>query len=276
MIILPDVEPLRVISTGELTPGLTGIDYRHQLLFSGGRAPITWGMNSGALPPGLALSSSGVISGRPIQVGAYTFTVRIVDHETQSATSTPLTITVEMGPLGVINTGDQPNGQTGVTYTLQLLGTGGTSPYTWSLNGGQLPPGLSLAAGNGRITGRPTEVGSWVFTIRITDSQNASAVSDSLRIAVQAGPLSVTTTGDLTGGQVNVDYSYQLQAAGGRPAYAWSLLSGSLPAGLNLDSATGAISGRPTAAGTFTFVVRVVDADNRNATSTTLRLVIAP
>jgi hypothetical protein len=276
MTILPDVEPLRVISTGELTPGLTGIDYRHQLLFSGGRAPVTWGMNSGALPPGLALSSSGLISGRPIQVGAYTFTVRIVDHETQSATSNPLTIIVGMGPLGVINTGDQPNGQTGVNYTLQLLGTGGTAPYTWSLNGGQLPPGLSLTTGNGRITGKPTDVGSWIFTIKITDSLNGTAVSDTLRIAVQAGPLSVTTTGDLTGGQVSVDYSYQLQAAGGRPAYAWSLLSGSLPAGLTLDSATGAISGRPTAAGTFTFVVRVVDADNRNANSSTLRLVIAP
>jgi hypothetical protein len=119
-------------------------------------------------------------------------------------------------------------------------------------------------------------VGSWAFTIKITDSQNATAVSDTMRIAVQAGPLSVTTAGDLTGGQVNADYSYQLQAAGGRPAYTWSLFSGTLPAGLTLDSATGAISGRPTAAGTFTFVVRVVDVDNRNATSTSLRLVIAP
>src|SRR3712207_7022755 len=55
-----------------------------------------------------------------------------------------------------------------------------------------------------------------------------------------------------------------LQALGGRPAYTWSLVSGALPAGLTLDPATGAITGKPTAAGTFSFAVRVVDADSRN------------
>jgi putative Ig domain-containing protein/Big-like domain-containing protein len=275
--ILPDVVPLRVVSSGAQTPGLTGIDYTTQLFFTGGRPPAVWAFAGGALPPGLSLNTNtGVISGRPTTAGSFTFTVRVIDSETTSALSDPLSIQITLGPLGVINAGDLTPGQTGVNYSLPLLGTGGSQPYTWSLSSGTLPPGLSFSASTGVISGKPTATGSFAFIVRITDSTSAFALSDTLRIGVAAGPLTITSAGDLTAGTVNVDYTHQLTLNGGSPPYTWSVSSGALPAGLTLNASSGVISGKPTAAGTFTFVVSVKDSLNTNASSGQLRIVISP
>ncbi|WP_462283885.1 Ig domain-containing protein [Nostocoides sp.] len=55
----------------------------------------------------------------------------------------------------------------------------------------------------------------------------------------------------------------------------WALESGSLPAGLDLDSGTGAITGTPTAAGTASFTVRATGAGGASAT-TALSMTVAP
>lgn len=60
-------------------------------------------------------------------------------------------------PLG-IKTTSCPNGVVGVFYTCQLQATGGVPPYTWSILGGSLPPGLTLAQ-NGTLTGTPAVAG---------------------------------------------------------------------------------------------------------------------
>jgi hypothetical protein len=273
----PDVVPLRVVTSGSLPSGLTGIDYSTQLFFTGGHPPVTWSVNSGTLPPGLALNANtGVLVGRPATVGNYTFTVRVTDSTNTSATSSSLTLEIDLGPLGVIDTGTLLAGVTGLNYSYQLRGTGGTTPYTWAVNSGALPLGLTLNPATGAITGKPTIPGSYDFVIKITDSTSAFALSDPLRIVVISGPLSVVTLGDLTAARVNVDYAFTLLANGGTLPYSWSVLSGALPGGLVLDGTTGIISGKPTAAGTFTFVVRVRDAANVTANSSQLRIIVAP
>jgi Putative Ig domain/Bacterial Ig domain len=275
--VVPDVDPLRVVTSGDLPPGLTGINYSTQLFFTGGTPPVSWSLNSGALPPGLTLNAtSGVLSGRPTTVGNYTFTVRVTDATNTSAVSSALNLAVTMGPLGVIDTGSLPGGTTGVGYAYQLRGTGGTPPYSWTVSSGALPTGVTLGQSTGLLSGKPTIPGQYNFVIKITDATAASALSDPLRITVAAGPLSVVTTGDLTPAQVNVDYSFTLVANGGTPPYSWSVLSGALPAGLALNQTTGVISGKPTAAGTFTLVVQVRDAANLTATSLQLRLIVSP
>ncbi len=275
--ILPDIEPLRVISSGDLANGLTGVDYNQQLFFAGGRPPVQWALASGALPPGLTLNAtSGIISGRPTQAGTFTFTARVVDQDNQNATSSSLSITIQLGPLSVINTGAQTAGRTGADYSLQLIGNGGALPYRWSLATGGLPPGLALNTSTGMISGKPTDVGTFTFTVRITDSTSASAVSDSLSITISAGPLLITSSGDLTGGRVNVDYTHQLTFLGGKPPYTWAIDTGALPAGLTLNASTGVISGKPTASGTFTFTVKLTDGTPQTVTSPTLRIVVSP
>jgi len=68
-------------------------------------------------------------------------------------------------------------------------------------------------------------------------------------------------TKDLPGGIVGSVYSATLSATGGVPPYTWSIASGSLPAGVTLDSSSGSISGTPTGQGTSSFTAMVGDSE---------------
>jgi Putative Ig domain. len=275
--VLSDVEALRIISNGPLLQGTTGVDYTYQLLFVGGIPPRTWSVASGALPPGLSLSSSGIISGKPADVGTFNFTTRLTDSTQTSVTSQPLQITVVAGPLIIVTSGDLTRGTVSSQYLFTLEKLGGDPPYTWALASGALPPGLLMNPATGVIAGIPTQFGTFSFAVRLTDSQPESVTSGTLRIIVDPAPLLITSTGDLTGGRVNIDYSFQLVATGGRTPYTWALVAGApLPPGLTLDPATGVISGRPTTAGVYAFTVKVTDATPATATSSLLRITISP
>lgn len=273
--VVSDIEQLRVISNGALDEGSTGVDYAYQLLFAGGVPPRTWTPGTGAMPPGLSLGSGGVISGKPTQVGTFTFTVRLTDGAPTTVTSQSLQITVVPGPLVIVTT-SMANGRVGTPYNVALQLLGGASPYTWALASGALPPGLLLDPATGVIAGTPTQFGAFPFTVSVTDSQPTSVTSSTLIITVTPAPLVITSTGDLTAGRVNIDYSFQLVATGGKPPYVWALGTGPLPPGLILNPATGVISGRPTATGTFAFTVTVTDTQPTTATSAQLRITVSP
>jgi len=86
-----------------------------------------------------------------------------------------------------------------------------------------------------------------------------------VRGAVGSG-LAITTT-SMPAGTVGSPYSASLNAQGGTPPYTWSVIAGSLPAGLTLNPATGAITGTPTGAGT-SFTVKVTDSTNPSQSGT--------
>jgi uncharacterized protein (TIGR03437 family) len=170
-----------------------------------------------------------------------------------------------------INSAQFPNGTVGVGYSQALAASGGTSPYTWKLASGSLPPGLNLDPSSGRIAGTPNAAGGFNFIAQVTDSAGASA-SQSFAISIVVG-VSISTA-SLVGGTVGVPYSQVLAAAGGTPPYRWSVSSGSLPPSLNLDPA-GAIGGTPSAAGTFSLTIQVTDSGGGTA-SRAFAVTIAP
>ena len=145
-------------------------------------------------------------------------------------------------------------------YSQTLQATGGALPFTWSLDSGTLPAGLTLSS-SGTISGTPTTAQTNTqFTVRVTDGDLLTTTKIFILTIVFGGPV-ITTPAGLPSGEVAVPYSQTLQATGGALPLTWSLDSGTLPAGLTLSS-SGAISGTPTTAQTNTqFTVRVTDGD---------------
>jgi hypothetical protein len=274
--ILPDIEPLRIISQGNLTEGSTGVAYSHQLFLAGGVPPRTWSVNTGSLPPGLEINpSQGTITGTPTVPGTFAFTMRLADSSPTSVVSQEMRITIIPGPLVILSPEELPDGATGANYSVTLLKAGGAPPYTWKLTGGQLPPGLSFNTTAGIIAGKPVQDGDFSFTIELKDAQPVTT-STTFSIHVELGPLTVVSSGDLTGGKRNQPYTHQLVGSGGRTPYTWTVVTGSLPTGLSLNEETGVISGTPTVFGTSTFTVKLVDAASGEVTSNTLRITITP
>ena len=106
--------------------------------------------------------------------------------------------------------------------------------------------------------------GSSSFTVRVTDSASATTTA-ALSVTINPAAL-VITTSSLPAGTVGVAYSQGLSASGGTTPYAWSVASGSLPAGLSLG-AGGTISGTPGSAGSSSFTVRVTDSASATTTA---------
>jgi hypothetical protein len=76
-----------------------------------------------------------------------------------------------------ITTGGLPQGQKGSAYDETFTATGGTTPYSWSVSAGTLPPGLAMSTG-GDVSGTPTKLGTFNFTVTVTDANNKKASGD--------------------------------------------------------------------------------------------------
>lgn len=218
---------------------------------------------SGALPAGVTFTDNGngtaTLGGIPApgSEGNYPFTITATNgFDSNAVQAFDLSV---VGPLG-IETSSLPEGTVGTGYYAGLAAIGGTPPYSWTVSAGSLPAGLSLDSTTGAVYGTPTTVGTSTFTLTATDhSSPPQTAGETLGMSVVPPVLKVSTT-SLHDGLVGLPYSADLQAAGGVQPYTWSLSSGALPVGLELNSVTGAIYGTPTAPGTSGFTVQVTGA----------------
>ncbi len=180
-----------IISTS-LESGTLGVPYSGAITAGGAATPFTWAIVSGALPPGLTLSTSSgtsvTISGTPTVEGSFSFTIQVTN-----ASGTPLTqsftIIISPPPSLSVATRSLANGTVDVAYSEILQAVNGTPPYSWKILTGSLPAGFSPLSSTGLISGTPTTVGTSSFTVQVTDSAKPSATANadlSLTIAPNA------------------------------------------------------------------------------------------
>lgn len=135
-----------------------------------------------------------------------------------------------------------------------------SSNIVFSVSSGSLPGGLSINPSTGLISGTPVDIipnTTYTFTVSAADSHNTATRNYSITIN-DRGP-NWTTLSELPVFSKNIAYSTTLVAADDNSIASYSLLSGSLPSGLSLNSSTGVISGTPTETTNSLFTIRATD-----------------
>ncbi|CAM4355540.1 putative Ig domain-containing protein [Stenotrophomonas lactitubi] len=249
-----------------------GVPFSTSLSASGGTGPYTYSLDSGSIPPGLSLSGN-IISGTPTQRGAYAFTIRATDSASASGvrsfSGSAANPTLTIAP-------SSPSAALNLPYSVTFTASGGVPGYTFAYENGTLPPGLSLSGAT--LSGTPTTQGSYTFGIRVADSSTGTgsyAEVKSVTLQVVAPPTIVINPATVPGATVAVAYSQTFSASGGTAQYGFAITAGALPAGMSLNTSTGALTGTPTAAGTFNFTVTATDANSFTG-SNAYTLVVAP
>jgi len=193
------------ITAGSPPAGATGVVYPGYTftVASGGASPFTWS-ETGALPPGLALSSAGQLTGTPVTAGTYAITVMVADSSNPALTGTlPVSLQIDASPIVVSPGQTPPAGVHGTPYSFTFAATGGNLPLSWTITAGTLPPGLTLGA-NGSLTGTPTKASStpFAFTVTVTDSSAPTPATNSVAYAITvsepAPPSMFMQTGSMT------------------------------------------------------------------------------
>ena len=158
------------IDTVSLPMGTVGVPYSAPVLVSGGTPPYFWSeLLPGSLPPGLMVDdATGLITGTPSSSGSFSFDIEVHDSGVEMDSRT-FTIVIDPGAGLTIDTVSLPMGTVGIPYSVSLLASGGTPPYSWLVTAGSLPPGLDLLPA-GLIDGTPSSSGVFTFDIEVMDS----------------------------------------------------------------------------------------------------------
>jgi len=216
--------------------------------------------------------TSGSASTGPLSATT-TFTLTCNGASGTTPATQSATVTVSGGSggsLSIVSAAALPAATKGGMYFYRLQASGGTAPYTWSLNSKSGATSWVVTP-DGWLEGAPTSVESDSIVATVSDSashsaQGTFAVSVNANLAVM-GQNFVAGGISLPAAMVGAAYSHTLQAAGGSSPYSWSVASGALPAGLSLSSA-GVITGTPSAAANVSGIVfRVTDNTNASATA---------
>ena len=259
-----------------LPDGNVALTYSLYLSVTGGVQPFNFTLTAGSnpLPPGLALGSSGntagLVEGTPTTPGSYGFSVQVTDsgptqmHATQS-------FSLQIQNNLVLPNRALPDAVQNVAYAEYIKPGGGTPPYHFALGqNSTLPPGFSLDAATGKVSGSPTSSlqNPDFFMVMISDSAPTPAtISPFVSLNVQP-PLAFQTT-TLPDFARGLNYNSSIFIGGGRAPYTLQLASGALPDGLTISTSSGfGITGIPTKDGTFQFAMKVADSYETPNTAT--------
>jgi hypothetical protein len=247
--------PQAPVITSLPPPAAAAVPFAYHFAYNASGYPApAYTVVAGALPPGLTLTSAGILSGTPTQPGTYTGTVSASNGVSPSS-SQNFTIVVQQAIAPEITNGPAPAGvNVDTAYNFTYMTSGYPAP-TFSVSSGNLPPGITLSA-SGVLSGTPTQVGNYAGTISATNGYGAGAVQN-LSIVVQDAPV-ITSAPIVTPLLVNTAYTFTLTATG-NPVPIFSVTAGSLPPGIALSSG-GVISGTPTVAGLYAGTISATNA----------------
>jgi hypothetical protein len=140
---------------------------------------------TGTLPPGVSLSSTGVLAGTPEAEGTFPLTITATDTTGHSATQSFVLSVSSSTSLQIVTTSPLPNAVVGGLYSVRLAASGGGKPkYKWSLVSSALPKGLKLNKKSGTISGKPKQiaVGNDSFEIQVSSGPNSTAAIFSISV----------------------------------------------------------------------------------------------
>lgn len=252
------VQPVPItINPSQLPVALINVPYTGNIIAVDGTPPYVYTIASGFLPPGMTMSNLGVITGTAVDVGASTFTVRAQDVNTNFGTRQYTlqiqNVAISIGPTNLITA------KINALYSVTVSAINGTAPYVFSLAVGSLPTGLTIDSQTGIISGRPTQIGTFVFGVKVTDFNFNFAIKD-FELSVENISMIILPS-EVPDGTINVAYStITFAAQGGTSPYDITIHQGTLPTGMTFNN--GVLSGTPTVAGSFLFRMRATDADN--------------
>nr|WP_257626170.1 putative Ig domain-containing protein [Janthinobacterium sp. NKUCC06_STL] len=188
--VLPPAAAFTVSPAG-LTPPVIGVPYSQAMSASGGVAPYTYAPDSGTWPPGISVSSSGVISGTVTATGAYVFSVKVTDSTPGTPQEVIKNYSVSIAiPILSITPTTLTAGGLATPYSQQMSTANGTAPYTYVVESGALPTGLNMSS-SGLISGTPTALGTYNFVIKSTDVTGGNGpynTSRSYSLVINAQP----------------------------------------------------------------------------------------
>jgi hypothetical protein len=256
------------------TPGTMGAPYSLQMTASVPDAK-TWSINSGTLPPGVALdANTGLISGTPTAAGQFDFQVLARVNADGRSDTKGLAIVVRE-PVSIVasdpfTSARRAPSEVSAPFEAMLTATGGNGTYTWSLSSGTLPDGLLFA--DGAISGTPSAAGAYSFTVTATDSEGRVA-NYPARIVVL--PKLTISTRLVLPARVGRFFQRKLTTVGGVKPAVWRVVRGPLPRGVFLDRFAGVLYGYPSRPGTRRVLFEAKDSYGVIARKT-LRISVLP
>ena len=253
------------IKTSDLPLGRKNQMYNQVIHADLGSPPYSWRRKSGDLPDGISLvddPETARLEGKATETGEFYFEIEVSDSSFPKNVATQQYMLEVQGSVAIL-TENLKQTCANQEYSDRIQVANGTLPYNFEIvkDEGSLPGLLQLNARSGEISGnsnlQPGEHAN--FTVRVTDS-GSPPVSDersffiyAMNCSLDVSPKSLPKVSVMTGCEIT------LAASGGMAPYRFSLDSGVLPSGTQLDQ-NGKISGNPEHEGQYRFSVEVIDA----------------
>lgn len=267
------VDDKLAVATGQLHTAYAYEPYSQTVSAANGTPPYHWSFGA-YFPAGLSIdATTGLISGTPGQ-GNYTLSVVVTDSSSP-AQAAQQSYSMLILPRLHIDSSTLPDAHLSQPYSSYVPYTGGTGNLAWFVVSGSLPPGLSLQPQYGTVSGTPTQLGAYTFTVQVQDSSTPpQTVQGQMTVNVRAATLTLQPSLPQRI-PVNVSFDGFAAVSGGTAPFTWTLNGGALPTGLNLVGSTGEISGTPTTTGAYTFTLNASDSSSpRQVASSTYTMTV--